>query len=120
MSLPKTRNALSPLHFAAAVSTLADPYARARRGSARLSSVNRAFACGAVTKPAGAERPGEMAWFHGPAGRKNPRTTQIAMSDPPVVGNADRALMPESSETLVISRERRWLLRQDLNLKPSG
>ena len=48
--------------------------------------------------------------------RKNPRKTQTAIVDPPVVGNGDRAPVPESSETLVISRERKWLLRQDLNL----
>jgi hypothetical protein len=39
-----------------------------------------------------------MAWFRGSGAGK----TQIAMSDPPGVGNADRALMPESSETLMI------------------
>jgi hypothetical protein len=43
--------------------------------------------------------------------RKNPRETQTAISDPPGVGNSDRAIEPESSETLGISRKRRWLLR---------
>jgi len=36
--------------------------------------------------------------------------------DPPGVGNCGRAGTLESSETLGISRGRRWLLRQDLNL----
>jgi hypothetical protein len=43
--------------------------------------------------------------------RKYPRRIQTPISDPPGVGNSDRAVEPESSETLGISREMRWLLR---------
>jgi len=65
LSLLKTRNALSPLHFGGAAGILAGLYGRVRRRLARRPSVNRPFACGAVTRPAGTERPGEMAWFPG-------------------------------------------------------
>jgi hypothetical protein len=54
---------------------------------------------------------GEVAWFHRFWRRKNPRKTQTAISDPPGVGNSSRTVEPESSETLGISRKRRWLLR---------
>ena len=45
LSLSRTRNALSPLRFGVGVGTLADPYARARRRSARRSSVDDPLTC---------------------------------------------------------------------------
>ena len=45
LSLSKTRNALSPLRFGVGVSTLADPYDRARRRPARRPSVDGPLTC---------------------------------------------------------------------------